>query len=164
MCVSTAGGRDRSRVVVVEIALGDLEAEDPSRVQSEDLRSLAVVEVAGGSAAVNQMLLTSLSVQLAEKGLHLVERARIEEVLKELALQGSGLTAEDVAVDIGRLGNAHFLVLGELSSVGDTSTLSLRLVEVEAGTVDSTCEVVCRDCRLEDHLEALELLVGEWVQ
>jgi hypothetical protein len=133
---------------------------DPAKLAG---RPLAVVAIDGADSEVNRMLTSALALELQGEGFTVAERERIEAVLDEIWLQTTGVTAEEKAVQIGRLANVHFLLFGALREAGTTSALSLRAVSVEEGELAAGCEVTCRDCRRDDYLEALKYLVSVWV-
>lgn len=110
-----------------------------------------------------RMLTNGLALKLAAAGFELVERGEVmDELAEELWIQASGATADEHAAELGRMANAEYLVFSELRQAGTTSSTTVRLVSVEAAKVVAGCEVSCRDCRPDDHLEALEYLVQVW--
>lgn len=127
-------------------------------------RPFAVVAFDGADSEVNRMLTSALALELRGAGFTVAERERIEAVLDELWLQTTGATEGETAVKLGKLANVHFLVFGSLREAGTTSSLAVRSVGVEDGELAAGCEVVCRDCRRDDYLEALKHLVSVWVE
>jgi TolB-like protein len=79
-----------------------------------------------------QMLTTDL-VDLPS--VRIVERARLEEVLEELALAGSGKIDRASAARIGKLLGAKLLVLGAYFEIGGVLRVDARVVETETGRV-----------------------------
>lgn len=92
------------------------------------------------------------------KGIMLVERERLDEVMKELKLGMSGLVDEETAAEIGRLAGCEYMLMGSITnlarggsgvavplfvipvSVGTSNqkvkaTLDVRLVKVETGEI-----------------------------
>ena len=92
------------------------------------------------------------------KGIMLVERERLDDVMKELKLGMSGLVDEDTAAEIGRLAGCDYMLMGSITnlaraasgvavplfvvpvSVGTANqkvkaTLDVRLVKVETGEI-----------------------------
>lgn len=127
-------------------------------------RPFAVVAFDGADSEVNRMLTSALALELRGGGFTVAERERIEAILDELYLQTTGATEGETAVKLGELANVHFLVFGSLREAGTTSSLAVRSVSVEEGELAAGCEVVCRDCRRDDYLEALKYLVSIWVE
>lgn len=66
---------------------------------------------------------------------NLVERADLEKVLKEQALQLSGVTDDSKAVQAGKVLNADALLFGSVAEAGDNITITAKLVDTETGAV-----------------------------
>ena len=64
-----------------------------------------------------------------------IERAMVEEVLKEQELQLSGAVDSETAVEIGNLIGAQAVVLGSLVKTGNVYTINARLIDVATGIV-----------------------------
>lgn len=64
-----------------------------------------------------------------------VERARMDEVLGEIALGQTGALDESKAAEAGKMAGATHLVVGSYEQIGRTIKLRARLVDVESGTV-----------------------------
>ena len=92
------------------------------------------------------MLITDLT---QAPGLEVVQRERLEVVLREQSLQAAGRIEEKTAVRIGRLTGATVILLGSATRVGDTLRLDAHLLDVERGTVLGAASV---DGRLDDIL------------
>ena len=83
-----------------------------------------------------RFLAESIAVRAARNPrVKVVERVRIDEILKELSLGDIGPIREETAVRIGNLLGANLLLLGSAAQVGDTKLLTMRLVKVETGEV-----------------------------
>jgi TolB-like protein len=78
------------------------------------------------------MLITDLS---QAPGLEVVQRERLEDVMREQSLQATGRVRDKSAVRIGRLTGATVILLGSASRVGDVLRLDAHLLDVERGTV-----------------------------
>ena len=61
-----------------------------------------------------------------------VERARIDEILKEQKLQTSGCT-ETCLLDVGKILGATQIVYGSIGKIGNLYTISAKLVDAETG-------------------------------
>jgi len=94
-----------------------------------DFASYDLVDLAH---ALPDLLSTALS---RDKGLVLVERERLAQVLQEQSLGASGLVDPDTAARIGHLLGARLLVLPRTFAVGDQVFVSVKLVNVENGRV-----------------------------
>jgi formylglycine-generating enzyme len=65
----------------------------------------------------------------------LVERERVEDVLKEISFQQSGVTAQDKAVEIGHHLNVQLLVFLQTHRIAADYQLSLKVVDVGTNQV-----------------------------
>ncbi len=77
-----------------------------------------------------------MSVELAGRSdLRLVERARIEEVVKELRVGQAEIVDQEAAVRVGRLLGASLMAFGSFSKLGEGYILTARVVRVETGEI-----------------------------
>jgi TolB-like protein len=79
-----------------------------------------------------QMLISDLS---GSDVIRVVERERLEDVLTELKLQGTGKVDARSAVKVGKLLGARYLVLGGYFDLAGALRVDARVVEVETGRV-----------------------------
>jgi len=65
----------------------------------------------------------------------LIERNKMEKIIKEQNLQMSGMIDENTAVQIGKLAGAKYIVIGSITSASDTKIdkFAYYLVKVEVG-------------------------------
>jgi len=74
----------------------------------------------------------------------LVERTRLDQVMRELKLQTSGLTNPESAKKLGQQLNADYLILGTVREVpGKWLSINVRLVETAFGQVVGGCAAAC---------------------
>jgi len=83
----------------------------------------------------------------------------IEEETLKLVFERQGMNQSDLCdstqcqVEIGKLVQAQKMVVGEISKIGETYLLTLRLTDIQTGSVDAS---IRRECRCgEDQLPAL---------
>jgi TolB-like protein len=111
-----------------------------------------------GDGQMARMVAEILTTQLANfDHLTLVERLRIDDLIREQDLQARGLTEAD-GVRLGRMLNADYVLLGSIGAFGTSQTLSARLLRVETGEVVSGRQVLCEDCRAQDLFDVIHLL------
>jgi len=65
----------------------------------------------------------------------LVERERVEDVIKEISFQQSGITAQDKALEIGHHLNVKLLVFLQTHRIGIQYQLSLKVIDVGTNQV-----------------------------
>jgi TolB-like protein len=95
------------------------------------------------------MLITDLS---QAPGMEVVQRERLDDVIREQSLQAVGRVEEKSMVRIGRLTGATVILLGSATRVGNILRLDAQLLDVERGTILGAASV---DGRLDEVL-ALE--------
>lgn len=77
-----------------------------------------------------------ISAQLAsKKGFKLVERQRIEDILKEMKLGQTGMIDQNTAIQVGKMLGANVMGFGSFSTLGKKVLLTMRLVKVETGEI-----------------------------
>jgi Ca2+-binding EF-hand superfamily protein len=64
-----------------------------------------------------------------------VDRENIAKIVKEYEFQGSDLTDESTAVEIGKLSGADIIVIGSISNVGEIFYLNIKLISVETAEI-----------------------------
>ena len=86
-------------------------------------------------AAVEDVL-EDLSTALVKTGVfQLVERSRLDDVLRELRIQNSGLVDSSTAKKLGRLVGAKAVLVGSISDRKDCYVINARLINTETGIV-----------------------------
>lgn len=64
-----------------------------------------------------------------------IERNRLGELLEEQGLQQSGCVTSECAVEIGKLLGADKIIIGSISKVGDTYSVTAKIILVESGAI-----------------------------
>jgi len=100
--------------------------------------TLAVLDLSG--KGIDKMVASSLTDRLrAElfslKKFNIIERDKMDEILKEQGLQISGCTTNECYIEIGQLLNVEQMVVGSISQVGLTYSISARIISVETGEI-----------------------------
>jgi TolB-like protein len=78
-----------------------------------------------------------------------LERDKMDALLTEQKLQGSGYTASRGLIELGRLINVNGIVSGSIGKLGAKYLLNARLVDVETGMILATAAEECA-CPLEE--------------
>mgnify|MGYP001333885078 CR=1 FL=1 len=75
-----------------------------------------------------------LRTELIELGTYtMIERGKVEEILKEQAFQLTGAVDSKTAAKIGELVGAKFVITGSIVKTNVTYTINARLIDVETG-------------------------------
>ena len=110
-----------------------------------DVKSIAFMEFDNNSVGKYQENLGPLSKGLAELFAHyfrnissftVIERDKINIVLKELELQKSGAVDRSTAVKVGKIIGARYMVFGSIMQLDDKNAITLvRVVDVETSEI-----------------------------
>ncbi|MDH4156294.1 MAG: hypothetical protein OEW00_03345 [candidate division Zixibacteria bacterium] len=87
----------------------------------------------------------------------IVERNKIDEVIKEIEFQRSGYT-EQQAAQIGKILGAQYLITGSVDELGHDKIISVKLINTETSEILGIRAVHCKACSLEEIFEAVALL------
>ena len=130
-------------------------------------KTLAVLEMDAEGVSESEVRVISQRIRtvLFETGYFTVlERDKMDAVLKEQGFQQSGCTSDECAVEIGRLIGTQLMVAGSIGKVGSLFTVNARIIDVETGQVIRTAIEDCR-CPIEDVLtestqKIVNILIG----
>jgi len=112
-------------------------------VEGQELPTVAVMDFSGfllgesGNSgplgkAVSSMLVTELS---GREGFRVIERQELQTLLSEQRLSLSGRVDESTAIEVGKMVGAGYVILGSAASVGETTRIDMRIVDVETSEV-----------------------------
>ncbi len=124
----------------------------PTIVSASSQKDVAVLpfkNVSGNSGckieyAVTEMLITELA---KNKNFRIVERQRLEDILKESKFQMSGLSDSNNAIKFGRLTGAKYLIAGNITLCSSEESQSSFIVDF--GKKKASVELVVRIIDLE---------------
>ena len=122
--------------------------------QTQELPRVGVLDLTSENVPAAELRLLSdrLRIELFNTGQFLVlERQRMEEILKEQGFQQSGCVETECVVEVGQLLGTQKMVAGSVGRVGEVYTISLRSINVETGVLERTAVKDCR-CSLEEVL------------
>ncbi len=104
------------------------------------------------SSGLAEILITELS-QISS--LQVVERKKINEIIKEMQLVQSGLVSEETGVQVGRLVGAKYLVFGSFMVIKKKVRVDTRIVEVETGLTVKATQVTKDVSKMFEIIQAL---------
>ena len=140
--------------------------------QADDLVRIGVIDLESETvpSAELRVLSDRLRVELVNTGgFQVLERERMDLILREQGFQQSGCVATECVVEIGQLLGAEKMIGGRVGKVGDVYTMTLRMVDVETGALERSAVRDC-ECALQDILTgivaqvAAELAGLAWTQ
>ena len=109
----------------------------PNEGPKHRLTVLTFKQGAGVTQSEAGSVTSQLSARLVRSGaFDIIEREDLREILKEKALQRSGITESEYAARIGRVLSVSKIVLGEIYRVQGTYMIAARLVDVQTGKIE----------------------------
>jgi len=87
---------------------------------------------------ISSMMISDLSVV---KEIQLVERDRMQDLIKEIDLQHTNYFDSTTSVKVGRMVGAQYVVVGAFASVDPQMRIDTRVVRVETGEVVKSAQV-----------------------
>ena len=82
----------------------------------------------------------------------MIERTKMQEILKEQVFQMTGCTKTECAVEVGKLLNVKYIIVGSLSKLSEEYVFNIRVVDVESSElIDAEIE----KCKTEAGLSGL---------
>ena len=105
------------------------------------ITTIAVLDFEGlGIDATTAKALTNrIRTELVKTGIYqVVERGKMDDILKEQGFQLSGCTSEACLVEAGQLLGVEKMLAGSISKVGNIYSVELRLIDIESGIIEKS--------------------------
>lgn len=131
----------------------------------QDLPTVAVLDFTGlmigegvNSAPLGKAIAAMLVTELSDRdGIRVIERYHLQDLLMEQRLSLSGRVEEDTALEVGLMVGAQYTIYGQVTSIGGTTRMDMRIVNVETTEVmeveklsDETSELLSMVVRMAD--------------
>jgi TolB-like protein len=123
--------------------LMDIKEGDKVYQQMKKVTRIAITEFTYGdeynsfTRNVQDMLYTNL----IQRGMTVVEREKMEQVMEELAQSFSGMIDTSTAAEIGKMLGVEAIIVGTVADMGNSVDLRARLVDVEKGAAITAAQV-----------------------
>jgi len=143
-------------------------SQDQLRIAIMDFQNLSnISNLDYLEKAIPEILITDLSLS---KEIKIVERTRLEEILKEMQLTLSGAVDQERIVEVGKIAGAKAILLGSIIKAGETFRIDSRLIDASTGEVilaekkewSSESEVIAAVDLLAEQI--IKSLTGESIQ
>ena len=121
----------------------DLQEGDKVYQEMKKVSRIAITEFTYGdefndfTRNVQDILYTNL----IQRGMTVVEREKMEQVLNELGKGFSGMIDSSTAAEIGKLLGVEAIVVGTVADMGNSVDLRARLVDVEKGAAITAAQI-----------------------
>lgn len=122
---------------------------------SQEKLSIGVMELDGPALETTDLqgLSNRLRTELFNTGeYNVIERSRMDEILKEQGFQQTGCINSECAIEAGQLIGVSKIVIGSIDKVGTIYTVDIRMVDVATGKIEKTSTEDCNGCELGDVL------------
>ncbi len=108
-------------------------SQDQLRIAIMDFQNLSSLsDLDYLEKAIPEILITDLSLS---KEIKIVERTRLEEILKEMQLSLSGVVDQDKIIEVGKIAGAKAILTGSIIKAGETFRIDSRLIDSSTGEV-----------------------------
>ena len=128
--------------------------------QPDTKTNIAVLnlDLSGMPETYQRGLTNRLNQELFKTGIYnVMERDKMETILREQAFSLSECVSTECAVKVGQLLAVEQMVAGSVSLIGESYTISLRLIDVTTGQIIDVADVDCT-CSIE---QVLSTRIGE---
>ncbi len=125
----------------VENIVKSLAVKMSSKISQD--KKIAVFDVVGindENTVLGKRLSESLISHLADNNIKIVERKLLRQAFKEIELQNSGLTSNEVRSKIGQFLGAEAILVGTLKNEKDEILVNLRVVDLKSGVIISATQ------------------------
>ncbi|MDI6809864.1 MAG: CsgG/HfaB family protein [Candidatus Eisenbacteria bacterium] len=155
--VSSANSRGVSSTKSVMVRI----AEEKARKVGSKL-SVAVLpfEAKGGAQTLGEMVLDKLTTSLVNlQRFNVMERSKLEELLKEQKLGMTGVIDASTAAQVGKNIGVEGIFLGSVSLSGNLASIDARLIDTASGSILSARDVSSSTSTIENVKKMVDDLV-----
>lgn len=148
-------------VATGSVSVGSLRAQDLPTVAVLDFSSFMMGD-AGAAVNLGKAITAMLVTEFSQRdGIQVIERAQLNDMLREQDLVLSGRVDESSAIEIGKLLGAQYVLLGQASSIADNLRMDIRAVDVETSEIVAVLKMSDRTSELLSVVVALADEFGE---
>ncbi len=121
----------------------DIQEGDKVYQEMKKVTRIAITEFTYGDEFndFTRNLQDMLYTKLIQKGMTVVEREKINQVLEELGKSFSGMIDFSTAAEIGKMLGVEAIVVGTVADMGNSVDLRARLVDVEKGAAITAAQI-----------------------
>lgn len=101
------------------------------------------------SSVMNAMTNRLQTEVIRTKKYRVLERAEIDEILREQGFSQTGCTSSECAIEVGQLLNVQNVLLGSITKIGSLYSVAIRVVNVQTGVISKQTTFDCEECSIE---------------
>lgn len=135
----------------------DIQEGDKVYQQMKKVSRVAITEFTYGDEfnSFTRNVQDLLYTNLIQRGMTVVEREKMEQVMEELVQSFSGMIDTSTAAEIGKMLGVEAVIVGTVADMGNSVDLRARLVDVEKGTAITAAQIaVTKDPTITGLLES----------
>ncbi|MFC1490613.1 hypothetical protein ACFL6K_05330 [Candidatus Latescibacterota bacterium] len=112
---------------VFTIAVLDMTAKGVSQVEAEVLSERL-------RSHISQLIASPLYTEMEDMDQYLVvEQTQIDKIFEQFEIQNIGCVSDSCAIEFGKMLQVDRIVLGQIGYIGNTFSVSSRIIDVESG-------------------------------
>ena len=121
----------------------DIQEGDKVYQQMKKVTRVAITEFTYGDEfnSFTRNVQDILYTNLIQRGMTVIEREKMEQVMEELAKSFSGMIDSATAAEIGKMLGVEAVIVGTVADMGDSVDLRARLVDVEKGAAITAAQI-----------------------
>ncbi len=159
--VAIYNSRDPFSVAEYEVDCSSILSADSMSEQ----HSIGILPAVDQDEQENWVTTSGMLAKFEENGFNAVERRGMKNLLEELQLSMSGLlSASDNLANIGGLLSATHFLFSDVRQEGENILSVSRLVVITTGEIESSCNLICRDCQPQDLFEGMSAVAKHWIK
>ncbi len=124
---------------ILFLAVLTLSAQDAEDQGDDQAKSLAILPFTDHTKGLGQLSATIPDLLITElvniKGLRLVERGKVEEAKKAIAIENENFNPAENQLEVGKWLGAEYLMLGSITRLGSKIRIDMRVIDVKSGTI-----------------------------
>jgi TolB-like protein len=135
--------RKEMSLAKIKEQVADIQEGDKVYQQMKKVTRIAITEFTYGDEfnSFTRNVQDILYTNLIQRGMTVVEREKMEQVMEELAQTFSGMIDTSTAAEIGKMLGVEAVIVGTVADMGNSVDLRARLVDVEQGTAITAAQI-----------------------
>lgn len=101
------------------------------------------LEDSGASTALSKAVTRSFETQLHQTGRYqLIEKNQFNNVLSQQGFEISGITEDSEAIEIGKILNSEYIIVGSITKLSSLFIVSARLISITTGQIEKAEQIM----------------------
>jgi len=141
--IEIANVRKEMSLAKITTKVMDIQEGDKVYQQMKKVTRVAITEFTYGDEfnSFTRNVQDILYTNLIQRGMTVIEREKMEQVMEELAKSFSGMIDSATAAEIGKMLGVEAVIVGTVADMGDSVDLRARLVDVEKGAAITAAQI-----------------------